>query len=233
VEGNLAYGRSDVLVPVIDPTGEVVGLARQGQTTADEWRARGRYDRFFTAHNSGYLLGQIGANRVAGKSLLGGGQVGYSRELYKSARHAAVAEVVYDLAHERYVQGGVEPTTIHSGRIFAGELLTLTPQTGVTASVEALFNLNREKALDANDSTGATKEVRSWHDTRITAKAGITTTLYKSLSFAFSFTLRYDQNPAPLPVPASAGGAKYAAGFQPFADRVDTLTEATLVFTFL
>ena len=33
--------------------------------------------------------------------------------------------------------------------------------------------------------------------------------------------------------PASAKGAPYAAGFFPFADTVDTLTEATLVFTFL
>jgi hypothetical protein len=33
-------------------------------------------------------------------------------------------------------------------------------------------------------------------------------------------------------VPKGANG-KYAPGFFPFADRVDTLTEATLVFTFL
>ena len=48
------------------------------------------------------------------------------------------------------------------------------------------------------------------------------------------FTLKYDQNPAPRPVPSgSPAGTSYAATFLPFADKVDTLTEATLVYTFL
>ena len=59
------------------------------------------------------------------------------------------------------------------------------------------------------------------------------TTLWKSLSFAFGFTLRYDQNPAPLPIPSGSMGTMYAPGFQPFAKSVDTLTEATLIYTFL
>jgi hypothetical protein len=83
------------------------------------------------------------------------------------------------------------------------------------------------------DPTGATLEVKAFKDTRVISKVGINTTLYKNLSFAFGFTLLYDQNPAPRPVPASAKGAKYAAGFFPFSDKFDTLTEATLVFTFL
>jgi hypothetical protein len=67
--------------------------------------------------------------------------------------------------------------------------------------------------------------------TRVNAKLGITTTLFSSLSFGFGFTLKYDQNPAPRPLPA--GAMPYAAGFQPFAEKVDTLTEATLIYTFL
>jgi hypothetical protein len=43
-----------------------------------------------------------------------------------------------------------------------------------------------------------------------------------------------DQNPAPRPVPSgSPPGSSYAPTFQPFADKVDTLTEATLIYTFL
>jgi hypothetical protein len=58
--------------------------------------------------------------------------------------------------------------------------------------------------------------------------------LWKSLSAAVGFTLRYDQNPAPLPLPpGSAAGAAYAAGFQPFAEKTDTITEVTLIYTFL
>ena len=40
----------------------------------------------------------------------------------------------------------LDPVSIHSARVFAGETLKLSAATGVTASVEALFNLNKEGA---------------------------------------------------------------------------------------
>lgn len=233
LEANVAYGRSNVLVPVID-MGVVTGLERDPETTTNQWKTRGRYDRFFTPNNSAYVLGQIGADRVAGKKLVGGGQVGYSRQLVKNDHHTTVAELGYDFSYESYLADPpVDAVAIHSARVFVGELWKLTPDTGLTGSVEALFNLNKEKAPDASDSTGATNEVKAFKDTRLAGKLGLTTTLYKNLSFGFSFGLLYDQNPAPRPVPASAKGAKYAPTFHPFANKVDTLTEATLVFTFL
>lgn len=240
LEGALAYGRSNIVTPVLGMNllGETVvtGLAREEQTTTNQWRARGRYDRFITANNAAYGLAQIGADRVAGKKLVGGGQVGYSRQVYKSDMHTAVAELGYDFSYESYLPQGdrtTDPVAIHSARVFVGELLKLTNDTGINASLEALFNLNKEKAPDASDSTGATNEVKAFKDTRVIGKAGITTTLYQNLSFGFSFGLMYDQNPAPLPVPASAKGAKFADDFHPFAKKFNTLTEATLVFTFL
>jgi len=232
-EGNVAYGRSDVLTPVID-MGVVTGLERTPETTTNQWKVRGRYDRFFTTNNSGYVVGQLGADRVAGKKLVGGGQAGYSRQLLKNDVNTTVAEIGYDYSFESYLaQPRIDPVSIHSARLFVGELYKLTDATGLTGSVEALFNLNKEKAPDASDSTGATNEVKPLKDTRVTGKLGLTTTLYKKLSFGFGFTLLYDQNPAPRPVPASAKGAPFAPTFHPFADRFDTLTEATLVFTFL
>jgi hypothetical protein len=40
---------------------------------------------------------------------------------------------------------------IHSARVLVGETLSLSKETGVTASVEALFNLNKEtKAINVN-----------------------------------------------------------------------------------
>jgi putative salt-induced outer membrane protein YdiY len=240
LDGNLAYGRSNVLRPIIDkttvPEGVVTGLERAPETTTNLWKARGRYDRFITEHNSAYVLGQLGADRVAGKKLIAGGQTGYSRQLLRTDAHTTVAELGYDFSFESYVDSAdrhVDPTTIHSARVFVGELWKLTADTGINGSVEALFNLNKEKAPNASDSTGATNEVKAFKDTRVTGKLGLTTTLWKSLSFGFGFTVLYDQNPAPRPLPASAKGAKYAPTFHPFADRVDTLTEATLVFTFL
>jgi hypothetical protein len=236
LEGMVAYGRSNIIVPVIDDaTATVVALDRIDQTTTNEWRARGRYDRFLTANNSAYILGQIGADRIAGTALAGGGQAGYSRQVWKSDRQTLVAEVGYDLSFERYVQSPdrtIDPVTIHSARLFTGDLIKLSEDTGITASFEALLNLNQEKAPNASDPTGP-NEVDAFKDTRLIAKAGLTTTLWKNLSFGFGFTLRYDQNPAPRGLPAGAKGLTFAPEFHPFAEKLDTLTEATLIFTFL
>src|SRR3989337_2175085 len=102
--GSLAYGRSSVLVPVTNATGEVTDFAREERTTTNQWRTRGRYDRFFTPNNAAYVLGQLGAAKIAGKRLFGGGQIGYSRQLYKSEKHTTVAEAGYDFSYESYVQ---------------------------------------------------------------------------------------------------------------------------------
>lgn len=236
LSGALAYGRSTPLVAV-DPgmTGTTTGIERgPAVTTTNNWITKGRYDRFFTPNNAGYALAQIGADKIAGKRLYGGGQVGYSRQLLKNEQHAVVAEVGYDFSYESYVQTPnkmLDAVAIHSARLFVGELFSLTKATGINGSVEALFNLNKEKALLASDTTGATNGVGAFKDTRINAKLGLTTTLFSSLSFGFGFTLKYDQNPAPRPLPA--GAMPYAANFQPFAEKVDTLTEATLIYTFL
>jgi len=233
LNGGVAYGRSRILVPVEDNTA-TTGLTRQTQTTTNQWRARGRYDRFITENNAAYALGQLGADRIAGKALFGGGQAGYSRQLIKNADHTLVAELGYDFSYESYVPSPgktIDGVAIHSARFFVGELWTLSKETGITASGEALFNLNKEQALNADDHTGATKGVDAFKDTRLTGKLGVTTLLHKSLSLALGFTVRYDENPAPLPLPP--GAMPYATGFLPFADRVDTLTEATLIYTFL
>ncbi len=76
--------------------------------------------------------------------------------------------------------------------------------------------------------------VDAFHDTRVVGKLGLTTTVMKRLSVGFGFTLRYDENPAPLPIPSGAmAGAHFADGFVPFAEKVDTLTEINLIYTFL
>lgn len=239
LEAGAAYGHSNVTTPhYVDPTVAMPVIDRIDRTeitTTNNWLFKGRYDRFFTPNNSAYASGQAAADKIAGKSFYGGGQIGYSRQLYKSPMHLAVAELGYDFSYERYIQPPmktIDPVTIHSARVFVGESLKLTPETGFNASVEALFNLNKEdKAL--NVSTG-TPGVDPFHDTRVVGKLGATTTLLKRLSIGFGFTVKYDQNPAPLPIPSgAASGASFMPGFQPFAEKVDTLTELNLIYTFL
>jgi hypothetical protein len=245
IEGGAAYGRATVYQPTIDNTDPakplITDLGPVSVTTTNNWLAKGRYDRFFTANNTGYVSGQAAADRIAGKTFFGGGQLGYSRQLVADAMNLLVAEIGYDYSYESYVQQPgktIDAVSVHSARLFVGEALKLSPATGITASVEALFNVNREgKAL--NHTNGA-PGVDAFADTRVVGKAALTTTVWKALSIAFGFTLRYDENPAPLPIPPTAPkGAVYspttyaATMGVPFARTVDTLTEATLIYTFL
>jgi hypothetical protein len=236
-----AYGQSNVLVAQFGdatmPTA-ITGLERRTVTTTNSWLTKARYDRFFTTNNSGYMSGQLAADPIAGKSLVGGGQVGYSRQLLKNDVHTLVSELGYDYSYERYVEQPnrtIAPVSIHSARLFVGETLKLSTATGATASVEALFNLNREaNALQANTGPPALTGVSAFHDTRVAGKLGLTTTLLARLSVGFGFTLRYDQNPPPRPIPSGTpAGAMYIPTFQPFVDKTDTLAEATLIYTFI
>ena len=236
LEGGIAYGKSKILSPVIMGS-TITNLDQQSVVTTNNWRALGRYDRFFTTNNSAYASGLAAADKIAGKSFAGGGQIGYSRQLYKSAMHTFVAEIGYDFVSEQYVQPpapspSLDPVSIHSARLFLGETWKITSETGVTASAETFLNLNKEaKALNvATQMPG----VDAFHDTRVIGKLGLTTTVMKRLSVGFGFTLRYDQNPAPLPIPSGAmAGSYFKAGFVPFAEKVDTLTEVSLIYTFL
>jgi len=237
LDAGVAYGRSSithaqpiVTDPVTPPT--TYDLQRRSTTSTNNYYGKGRYDRFFTTNNAGYASGQAAADKIAGKTFFGGGQAGYSRQLYKSDMHLLVVEAGYDFSHERYVPvpgKTLNPVSIHSARLFAGEMLKLSAATGVSASVEALFNLNKEGAAISVDNK--MPGVGAFKDTRVNAKLGLTTTLYKQLSIGFGFTLKYDQNPAVLPNPSDAGTLTASDTF--FADKVDTLTEITLIMTFL
>jgi hypothetical protein len=243
LEAVAAYGQSNNRVAIVgtDPaTGNpaVTNIDRASIVTTNNWVTKGRYDRFFTANNSGYVSGQAAGDKIAGKTFYGGGQIGYSRQLVKNDIHLIVAEIGYDFSYERYVQQPsktLDPVTIHSARLFVGESAKISDATGASASFEALFNLNPEsKALSYPSGAPG---VDAFKDTRLVGKVGLTTTLLKRLSIGFGFTLRFDENPAALPVPPLPAGATagigYATGFTPFAERFDTALEINLIYSFL
>lgn len=189
-------------------------------TTAEQWNVKGRYDRFFTAKNSAYLSARIEANEPAGKELVGGAQVGYSRLLVKSDRSELTAELGYDFQYENFVVVG-DPLNIHSVRGFVGYAGKLSDDTGVDLSAEALFNLNEESTPSG--------EVAAFDDARVNGRMGLTTKLWSDVSFRFSFTARYDNAPAPRPPLA----LPYAAGFVPLANELDTISEISLIVNLL
>ncbi len=51
--------------------------------TAENWLVKRSGGRFFAEKNSGFVAARLGADEPAGKTIYGGGQLGYSRQLYK------------------------------------------------------------------------------------------------------------------------------------------------------
>lgn len=217
-EAGLAFAQSTVLVAAdLNGNGSLSEneIETQTLTTANTWFGKLRYDRFLTEHNSLYAAALVARDVPAGKEVSGGGQIGYSRQLYKTTQHEIVSEVGYDLSYEDLV--GTDPVVIHSLRLFVGYTGTLSADTGVTASLESLSNVN---TLDT-----VPDEATAFEDTRINAGAGVTTKLGKTVSLSFSIGIKFDNQPAPraaFPLP-------YEAGFVPLASKTDTLTKASLI----
>ncbi|MEO9192953.1 MAG: DUF481 domain-containing protein [Polyangia bacterium] len=219
-----AYARASILTAndingngVLD-NGE---LGHSSTTSTQLWSAKLRYDRFLSENNSIYLAGFAYGNEPAGKRVVAGGQIGYSRQLYKDDVHLLVAELGYDYSYERFVSQSAN-YNLHSLRAFAGYTLSPTKDTVVGVSVEYLGNMN--------PYAGPRGHVGAFGDSRVNGRAQLTTRLYKKLAFRLSFTARYDNVPAPLP---TIGGIPFAADYKPAAQKLDTITEASLVMTFL
>ncbi len=193
----------------------------KSSVTAALWGVKLRYDRFLTANNSLYVAGFASGNEPAGIRVLGGAQIGYSRQLLKTDFQLLVTEIGYDYTFQDNVSG--RDLNMHSARLFAGYTLTLSKNVGVALGFEALCNLNSLPGFQPNTT------VDPFGATRLNANAALTARLWKNISFQVSFLAKYTTNPAPIP-PLSI---PFAAGFVPTAERLDTVTSLSLVITLL
>lgn len=233
LSGDLAYARSTIYGVddangngVVDP-GEIIG---DSQTTTQLYDANARYDRFFGGeHNSAYVSAGVLSDVPSGKKLYGGGQIGYSRTLFKNDTFLTLAEIGYDFTYQQPVEG--DGVSIHSARLFVQQDIKFNETVALRIQGEFLENLNEETAPNEN----GTDTVGSFHDPRINASANLTVALSKHFSLAFGFGLKYDAAPALRPAPNGPDGKplSYAAGYTPFAKKLDTLTQAALVVSFL
>jgi hypothetical protein len=189
-------------------------------TSAENAALKLRYDRYLTELDSLYVAALGAIDKPAGKEFQGGGQIGYSRSLYKTEDHQALAELGYDLSYLRLEAG--DSTTIHSLRGFVGYKGKVKAETSLEASVEGLFN--------ANSLTFGDREAGAFKDVRVNAMIGVTTSLSSKLSLSASFALKFDNFPAPL---AKIGDLPFAPGFEPIADRTDTITKVSLIVKIL
>jgi hypothetical protein len=216
-----AYARTEVDVSSDADADGFIGpgeLTTERRTSSRLLSGRLRYDRFFTERSSAFAAALAASDRPSGKELTGGGQVGWSRLLYRSETSTLTAELGYDFSFEKYVDVS-DVLAIHSARLFAGAETKLAEATAFAVGVEVLENLNPE--------TTATGTVDPFGDLRINGKGSITTKVFSNISLRFGVTVRYDREPAPRPKLK----LPFAMGFQPRADTTDVLSEATVVVT--
>jgi hypothetical protein len=222
VSGSFARTRVEIAVDSDGVQGIGPGEVRSVvQTTAAAWAAKLRYDRFFGARHSLYLAASAAGDEPAGKRFLGGGQLGYSRELVRSAAHSLVVEAGYDLSYQDYV-ASTASVTVHSARLFAA--YQWSPSPGATASLGAELLTNV-----AGEDT-PTGHVSPFRDDRIAGRGELSLKLNDRGRLAMRVNAKYDSHPAPKPPPA---GTSWAPGYVPLADRLDTRTELLVVYSFL
>ena len=218
-EGSLTYAKSGARVlrdnngnGLIDDESEIT---TQDTVTAETYAAKARYDRFLTTHNSLFAALLASRDRPAGKEVVYGAQLGYSRQLYKTKTAEAVAEIGYDFSREDLIAGN--SLSIHSARAFLGYKAEMTEGTTLDASIEALTNLNEETLPTMKDG-------RIGRDTRVNGKVGIASKIGKNLAVQTSIELKYDHRPGPMPIKG------LAMGFVPEASNLDTIMKASLIY---
>ncbi|MEJ7603994.1 MAG: DUF481 domain-containing protein [Kofleriaceae bacterium] len=222
IDASLTYARSSVRQLVdnngngtIDDASEIESVS---STTAETVTSKLRYDRFLTDANSLYAAALAARDLPAGKEAVVGGQVGYSRRIYKTKTAEAVAEAGIDYSHEDLVAG--DAVHILSARGFVGFKAELTEGATFDASLEGLTNLNKE-TLPTTDNP----EAKLAEDTRVIAKVGFSAKIGKNLAIQTSLEAKYDHAPAPLSI------KNLAIDFVPEASRLDTMMKASLIYT--
>lgn len=216
----LALARTSVLVAA-DKPGSSPGISQDevseiSRFTTRSWSIGARYDRFFAELNSVYAATGANGDEPAGKRLFAGGQVGYRRALYRWGKRELAVELGYDFTRREFV-AEVESIQVHSARAFVGYRAEPDPLLGVSATVDALTNLNAEGSRD----------IEALHDNRVNAIVSTTVKLSEYGSLGVQFSAHYETAPAPRP---TINGFPYAEGFTPLADRLDTKTELVLIW---
>jgi hypothetical protein len=222
LDASANYAKSSVRAGVdmngngtIDDPSEIVTL---DTLTAETLASKARYDRFLTSANSLFVAALAARDVPAGKLSVLGGQLGYSRQLYKNKTDETLAEIGYDFSREHLV-GGSAALQIHSVRAFIGHHAQMTEGTVLDASAELLSNLNSLTLPTHQDGS-------AFEDTRVNVKLAVSAKIGRNLAFQTSFEAHYDHRPAPLNI------KNLAPGFVPVAEPLDTIMKAQLIYTF-
>lgn len=224
------YGLTDIAV-FADSDGDMKAslnseLTVERKRTAALLLGTFRYDRFFSKNNTGYIMASAGLDLPASKEFMGGGQIGYARQIVNTKMHLLSAELGYDFNYTRYIVPEAPPTNfeqnvfLHSARLYAGYVLSVADHTTVEANLEALVNFNVARIGD--------RDVAAGQATRVNGQLAFTTKIWKALSLRAATMLRYNNAPGLTTL------YPFAADFPGrYNQKLDTLTELQLVVNFI
>ena len=179
--------------------------------TADNLRARARYDFFFTRMDAAFLAVAVRRDPFAGLAPRVQGQIGYLRNFLKNedGDHRAWGEFGYDLTYDRFdydlldIDPAIDPATlpddqvVHAGRIFLGYDNHMNEDLTYKTGLEALFN------------------VEDLGDFRLSWDNALSTRIGGNLQAELKVSLQLDTDPV--------------AG----AEKLDTTTTLNLIYTLL
>ncbi len=175
--------------------------------TADNLRARGRYDYFFSGNNAAFVAAQLRRDPFAGLSPRVQGQVGYLRNFYKKEAHRTWGEVGYDITYDNFDYDLLvdapdpadrpEDQLVHAARLYLGYDNHINDDLTYLMGVEGLLNME-----DVDDL-------------RINWDNAIRTSIGENLQAELKFSVQFDNVPVP--------------GFK----KTDTQTILNLIYTWM
>lgn len=147
--------------------------------TARKYGAEARYDRFFGAMDSLYLLVGTLVDPFSGYDNRSHAQAGWSRMLLEKPRaYSLIGELGVDVAREDFVEGVDPPLQqVYAGRLMLGASYEFNPSVSISERIEVYENI-----LDLDD-------------VRILNTAALTATLGARVSLRLSDSLTWDNVP--------------------------------------
>jgi hypothetical protein len=181
------------------------GPIDEQQTAANNWLARARYDRYWSARNTVFASYGMSGDDLAGFDYRIEPQIGVSRLLVKNDISLLRGEIGFDYTYEHYLEGTVpNHASFYSARAFIGIEHKLTPFAGFLEGFELLWALNDVQRV------------------RINSLSSLSAMLAKNWTLKMNLTIKANFDPPNRP---AAIGGQFGV--------LDTTLEAVIAVTFL
>jgi putative salt-induced outer membrane protein YdiY len=173
---------------------EVTGGPITGHvTSAENWLARLRYDRFFDQDNSVYASFQANGDRLAGIAYRLEPQAGYSHKFVADKKQTLRGEVGLDYQYERYLANTVPiDAQFYSLRVYGYYENKFTPLATFSEGLEYVQALAGSATSSGSSAT---------NHFLINSVTSFSSTFATNYALKVNYILRFNHDPPPRPPP--------------------------------